>query len=311
MKFKINITKETVKEYFWIGIGSAIMSLSIAMLVDIFIVPGGASGLSMALYFVFDETIPIGLLKWLINIPLFIWGLVVLGNQFGFRTFYGFTTSSIFLDLFRGSIPGFNSIRIQDADFIVYLAQNDFFFLILFAAVLMGVGLGIIFKYKGTTGGSDIPAAVFLKKYGVSPGKSIMLIDFIVISLAGFIFYLKGLPLEKSIIVLVLYALFLMFSSAFIIDVIVAGFDYARMALIITDKSEEVAAEITNKLSRGATAIKSRGIYRNIDREIIMTVVTLKEVAILNDIVKKIDPDAFMITNTVHEVTGFGFRRRF
>jgi len=310
MKLKINITKETVKEYFFIAFGSAIMSLSIALLIDIFVVPGGASGLSMALYYVFDQAIPVGLLRWIINIPLFIWGLIMLGNQFGFRTFYAFTTGSFFLDLFRGSVPGLDFIKIQDAEFLIELAQSDFFFLILFAAVLMGVGLGVIFKFKGTTGGSDIPAAIFFKKFGIMPGKSIMFIDFFVISLAGFIFYLKGMPLDKSIITLVLYSLFLMFASAYIIDVIIDGFDYARMALIITDKSDEVAAEINNKLSRGATAIKSRGIYRNIDKEIIMTVVTMKEVAILNDIVKKVDPEAFMITNTIHEVSGFGFRRR-
>ena len=311
MKFKVKITKQTVEEYFFIGIGSAIMSLSIAMLVDIFIVPGGASGLSMALYYVFDQTIPVGLLKWIINVPLFIWGLAVLGNQFGWRTFYGFTTGSFFLDLFRGSVPGLSYIKIQDAQFIKELAQNDFFFLILFAAVLMGVGLGIIFKFKGTTGGSDIPAAVFYKKFGISPGKSIMFIDFFVISLAGFIFYLKGMPLDKSLITLVLYALFLLFSSSYIIDMIIYGFDYARMALIITDKSNEVAVAITDKLSRGATAIKARGIYKNTDREIIMTVITLKEVEVLNEIVKEIDPSAFMITNTIHEVAGYGFRKRF
>lgn len=307
---KVKITKDTVKEYIFIGIGSAVMSLGIAMLVDVFIVPGGASGLSMALYFILDEKVSIGLLKWLINIPLFIWGLMALGNQFGLRTFYGFTTASVFLDLFRGSLPGLEFIKIQDAGFIRELAQNDFFFLVLVAAVLMGIGLGIIFKFKGTTGGSDIPAAIFLKRFGISPGKSIVVIDFFVIVLAGISFYLKGMPLDKSVVTLILYALLLLFAETYIIDIIIDGFDYARMALIVTDKSNEIATEISNKLSRGATAIKARGIYRNIDREIIMTVVTLKEVTVLNDIVKEIDPDAFMITNTIHEVKGHGFRRR-
>ncbi|MPN26092.1 hypothetical protein SDC9_173516 [bioreactor metagenome] len=174
----------------------------------------------------------------------------------------------------------------------------------------MGIGLGIIFKFKGTTGGSDIPAAIFLKRFGISPGKSIVVIDFFVIVLAGISFYLKGMPLDKSVVTLILYALLLLFAETYIIDIIIDGFDYARMALIVTDKSNEIATEISNKLSRGATAIKARGIYRNIDREIIMTVVTLKEVTVLNDIVKEIDPDAFMITNTIHEVKGHGFRRR-
>jgi uncharacterized membrane-anchored protein YitT (DUF2179 family) len=310
MKIKFNITQTTVKEYIFIGLGSAIMSLGIAILVDVFIVPGGASGLSMALYYVFNGTLSLGLLKWIINIPLFIWGLKVLGNQFGFRTFYGFTTASIFLDLFRGSLPGLSFIRLQDTAVIKDLVQNDFFFLVLVAAILMGTGLGVIFKYKGTTGGSDIPAAIFNKKYGMSPGKVINIIDFFVIVTASIIFHIKGLPLERPIITLMLYAFLLLFSETYILDMIINGFDYARMALIVTDKSNEIADGITQELSRGATAIKARGIYRNIDREIIMTVVTMKEVTRLNEIVKEVDPDAFMITTTIHEVTGHGFRRR-
>ena len=307
---KVEFSKTILIEYIIIAIGSAIMSLGIAMLVDVFIVPGGASGLSMALYYIFDENIPIGLLKWIINIPLFIWGLIILGKQFGWRTFYGFTITSIFLDMFRGSLPGLSVIRIQDTDFVKELAQNDFMFLILLSSVFMGIGLGLIFKFKGTTGGSDIPAAIFQKKKGIMPGKAIIYIDFFIIIMASLVFYLKGLPLEKSIITLILYALLSLFVVGYIIDIIINGFDYARQALIITDKSDEIADAISKELSRGATAIKARGIYRNIDREIILTVVTMKDVPRLNDIVKATDPDAFMITNNIHEVMGTGFKRR-
>jgi len=201
-------------------------------------------------------------------------------------------------------------IRIQDAAVIKDLAQNDFFFLVLVAAVLLGAGLGLIFKFKGTTGGSDIPAAIFLKKFGISPGKSIMLIDFFVIIIAGLIFHLKGIPLDKPLVTLMLYAFLLLFAGSFIIDVIINGFDYAQQAFVITDKSDAVANAISNELARGATAIKARGIYRNVDREIIMTVVTLKQVPRLKEIIKETDPDAFVITTNVHEVTGYGFRPR-
>ena len=118
------------------------------------------------------------------------------------------------------------------------------------------------------------------------------------------------MPLDKPIITLVLYAFLLLFAGSFIIDVIINGFDYAQQALVITDKSEEVADAISKELSRGATAIKARGIYRNVDTEIIMTCVTLKQVPRLKEIIKEIDPDAFLITTNVHEVTGFGFRPR-
>jgi uncharacterized membrane-anchored protein YitT (DUF2179 family) len=92
---------------------------------------------------------------------------------------------------------------------------------------------------------------------------------------------------------------------------VIDGIDYAKAAYIISDKYEEISNAIMNKMSRGATAIKTRGIYRNIEREVIMTVVTNKEVPQLTDTIKEIDPDAFMIINNVHEVVGRGFRRRF
>jgi uncharacterized membrane-anchored protein YitT (DUF2179 family) len=98
--------------------------------------------------------------------------------------------------------------------------------------------------------------------------------------------------------------------SSRLIDVVIDGFDYARVVYITSDKHVEIAEGIMNKLSRGATALKARGLYRDIDREVIVTVVTLKELGILEDLIKKIDPNAFVIVNTAHEVIGSGFRRR-
>ena len=190
------------------------------------------------------------------------------------------------------------------------LAQNDFFFMILIGAVLLGVGLGIIFKFKGTTAGSDIVAAIMQKKFGVKPGQAIMFADFFVIAFAGFIINLMDLSPDKPALSLTLYALFLLFVSARIIDMIIDGFDYARMAYIISDKYEDISKVIMDDLSRGVTMLKSRGIYKNIEREVIVAVVTLKELGTLIEKVKEIDHDAFIIVNNVHEVLGQGFRRR-
>lgn len=291
--------------------GAAIMALGIGIfLVDAKVVPGGASGLSMAIHYLSGNTIPVGLAIWVINVPLYIWGLRELGKQFGWRTFYSFSLNSFFIDFFRGDIPGLNFIRLQDSQTVRDLFAHDFFFLILIGSVLLGVGLGIIFKFKGTTAGSDIVAAIMQKKYGTKPGQAIMLTDFFVISVAGLIIEFKGLSPTRPALSLTLYAFFLLFVSSHIIDIIIDGFDYARMALIISDKNEEITARIMNEMSRGATALKSRGIYRNIDREVIMTVITLKELPALTDLVKEIDPGAFVIINNVHEVVGQGFRRR-
>lgn len=303
--------KNVFMDYAAITFGSAIMAIGIGIfLVDARVVPGGVSGLSMAIHYLSNNTIPVGITMWILNVPLFLWGIKELGKQFGVRTFVGFTLNSFFIDFFRGDIPGFGFVRLQDTSTIQDLLQNDFLFLILIGAVLLGVGLGIIFKFKGTTAGSDIVAAIMQKRFGVKPGMAIMIIDFVVIALAGFIIEIKDLSAGRPAFSLTLYAFFLLFISSRIIDVIIDGFDYARAAYIISDKHEELAQRIISELSRGATAIKSRGLYRNVERDVIFTVVTMRELGLLSDIIKEVDPDAFVIINNVHEVLGEGFRRR-
>ncbi|PID56496.1 MAG: membrane protein [Ignavibacteriae bacterium] len=298
-------------DYIAIAVGSAIMAVGIGVfLVDAQVVPGGASGLAMAIHYLSGNAIPIGLIIWFINVPLYIWGLKELGKTFGWRTFYGFTLVSVFIDLFRGDIPGFSFIRLQDTQTVTDLMKNDFLFLILIGAALLGIGLGIIFKFKGTTAGSDILAAIMQKRYGIKPGQAIMFVDFFVIALAGIILEAKDLAVNRPALSLTFYAIFLLFISAYIIDIIIDGFDYARAAYIISDKYLEIENAIQNELSRGATALKSRGLYKNIEREVIVAVVTLKEVGKLQDLITKIDPGAFVVINKVHEVLGNGFRRR-
>ncbi len=304
-----NTKLKIVIEYCIIAFGAAIMAIGIGIfLVDAKVVPGGVSGLSMSVHYL--TGLPVGLMIWVFNIPLYIWGVKELGKEFGVRTFFGFTLNSFFIDFFRGDIPGFNFIRLQDTSTIKNLQQNDFMFLILIGAALLGMGLGIIFKFKGTTAGSDIVAAIMHKRFGTKPGMAIMITDFFVIMLAGFIIDFKDLAGDRSAVTLTFYALFLLFISSRLVDVIIDGFDYARSVNIISDKNDEIAKAIMDDLSRGATALKARGLYRNIDREVLTTVVTLKELSKLLSIIKKVDPKAFVTVSNVHEVMGEGFRRR-
>jgi uncharacterized membrane-anchored protein YitT (DUF2179 family) len=308
---KIKFNKKAIRDYFFIAIGAAIMAIGIGVfLVDARVVPGGVSGLSMAVYYLTGGAFPIGVTIWLLNIPLFIWGVKELGPQFGARTFFGFTLNSFFIDFFRGELPGLDFIHLQKSETIVQLQQNDFLFLILLGAALLGIGLGIVFKFRGSTGGSDIVAAIMQKRFGIKPGMAIMIIDFFVICLAGLVIDLKDLAGDRSAMTLTLYALFLLFVSGRLVDAIIDGFDYARAAYIISDKNDEIAKVIMKDFSRGATAIKAIGLYRNIDREIIFTVVALRELGKLTNAIKQIDPHAFVTVNNVHEVLGEGFRRR-
>ncbi|MCL6099709.1 MAG: YitT family protein [Bacteroidetes bacterium] len=305
------LKKYPVIDYFAIAVGSALMSIGIGVfLVDARVVPGGVSGLAMALYYLSGNKIPIGILIWILNIPLFIWGLKELGKKFGMRTFVGFSLNSFFIDFFRGDIPGFSWIRLQDSQTVRELYQKDFLFLILIGAVLLGIGLGIIFKFKGTTAGSDIIASIMHKRFGFKPGQSIMVVDFIVIAFAGFIIDIKNLSPDRPALVLTFYAIFLLFISSRLIDILIDGFDYARAAYIISDKFDEISEAILKNLGRGVTAVNTRGVYLNVQREMLLTVVPLREVTKLVDVVKEVDPTAFVIIYNVHEVLGEGFRRR-
>jgi len=307
----IRLRLPALRDYLFITIGSFIMALGIGVfLVDAHVVPGGVSGLSMTIHYLSGGAVPVGALMWLLNVPLYIWGVRQLGPQFGARTFYGFSTNSLFIDLVRGDIPGLHHVRLQDTAAIRNLLEHDFLFLVLCGAVLVGIGLGIIFKFKGSTAGSDIVAAVLQQNHGVKPGQAIMAIDFGVITLAGAVIHFRNLTVARPALVLTLYAFFLLFVSSRLIDIILDGMDYARSALIVSAKSDQVAAAIMNRLSRGATALKGRGLYTGQDREILYTVVSRKEINQLIDIVRAIDPHCFMIINNVHEVLGQGFRRR-
>jgi uncharacterized membrane-anchored protein YitT (DUF2179 family) len=305
------LKSSAVIDYIAIIIGSALMAAGIGIfLIDARVVPGGVSGLAMAIHYLSGNIIPVGALIWILNIPLFLWGLKELGREFGLKTFVGFSLSSFFIDFFRGDIPGFGYIRLQDSLAIKDIYKNDFFFLILIGAVLIGVGLGIIFKFKGTTAGSDIVAAIMQKKYGIKPGQSILFTDLFVIALAGFIIDIKHLSPERPALALTFYAVFLLFVSSRLIDLIIEGFDYARAAYIISDHFDKISEAIMNELGRGVTAVKTRGVYGNVEREMLLTVVSLREITKLVDVVREADPKAFVMIYNVHEVLGEGFRRR-
>lgn len=303
--------KGLLRDYLAITVGAFLMAVGLAVfLVDAKVVPGGVSGLSMAVHFLSGGRVPVGLTMWLFNIPLYLWGIRELGKQFGVRTLVGFTTNAFFIDLLRGDVPGLSSIRLHEHPAIVTLRNTDFLFLILVGSVLLGVGLGIIFKFRGTTAGSDVIAAVGQKRWGLKPGVVFMAVDSLVIVFAGIVIHLRHLDTERPALTLSLYAFFLLFVSSRLVDVIIDGFDYARSAIIISSRPEEIGQAVVEDMGRGATSVEAMGVYTNQPRKVLYTVVSRKEVGTLVQMVKMIDPHAFVIVNNVHEVLGEGFRSR-
>ncbi len=279
--------KDELKSSFFIFIGAVIMGLSYSLFIIPFhIVPGGVSGVAIILNYLLKT--PVGITSIILNIPIFYMGVKILGRGVGIRTLVGMGASYLTIDFF------YEILKIRNATDNELLAA-------IYGGVLLGLGLGFVFKGKATTGGTDIIGMIINKYTGISVGVGIFMVDFVIISLSGFIYRSLEAPLIGY---LTLYI------SSQVIDFVIEGWSYAKMALIVTKKEEEVKDYIMNRMNRGGTFLRGETLYKGEDKKIIMTVVSRKEFPILRQAIKSIDPEAFVIITDVYEVLGKGFRKR-
>ena len=267
--------------------GSLLMGISLSLfLVPVRITAGGVSGIAMILYHFFELKVGIAML--IFNIPLFIFGIYFLGSRFGVRTMMGIFLSSLFTDLIAeyANIP-----QVTDN----YLLAS------LFGGILLGIGLGLIFRAGGSTGGSDILGGVIAKYSNVSIGQAIMIIDVFVIAGTGMIFKEAELAMWGMIALGV---------SSYAIDLVIEGISYARQVNIISEKASEIAVAINNEMNRGATVIPAKGSFTAEPREIVISILMRKELPNIKRIVRDIDPDAFTYVTEVFAVMGKGFKSR-
>ncbi|WP_338827417.1 YitT family protein [Neomoorella thermoacetica] len=268
-------------DYLGITVGTLVTALGLVLfLVPNRIAAGGVSGLATVLHYVFGW--PVGLTMLVLNIPLFLAGLKVLGLEFGLKTLYGTIILSVFTDTLA---------------LWLHAPTSNTLLASLYGGLLSGVGMGIVFRSGGSTGGTDLAALLFRHYLHISAGMGLLMVDALVISLAGLVFNVE----------LALYALVALFLTSRAIDAIQEGGGYARAALIISDKAEEIARRVLVELDRGVTGLAGRGYYTRQEREVLLVVVQRAEVSRLKDLVASIDPEAFVIVSNVHEVLGEGF----
>jgi uncharacterized membrane-anchored protein YitT (DUF2179 family) len=271
-----------IMEYIYILIGSAIVAVAF----NVFLLPnrvasGGVSGISTIAYAVFGWQ-P-AYVQWALNIPLFIAGVVLLGRQFGAKTLVG----TLFLP------------------FVVYLtkdiepATHDPLLGSLFGGIGVGLGLGIVFRGKASTGGTDLAAQIIHKYTGLSLGMCVILIDGLIVLTAAFVF-----DIEQA-----LYALIGLYVTSKTIDLVQVGLGYSKMAMIITNEEEKVRHAILHEIDRGVTKLSGYGGYTDHERPVLMCVVQQAEFTKLKQLVKSIDPSAFVIVMDAAEVLGEGFKR--
>lgn len=275
--------KKHIISYGLILLGSLLTAIGL----DMFLIPnkiaaGGVSGLSTVIHYLFGA--PVGLTMLAMNIPLFVTSVKLLGTRFGMRTLFGFITLSVFVDLLEP---------------VVSSPTSDPLLASVYGGVITGVGLGVVFRAGGTTGGTDLAAQILLKYFPASSGQALLMIDGLVIVLAGIVFSAE----------LALYALIAVFITSRVIDVVQEGLGYAKAALIISDHEEEIAKAVMNQLDRGATFLEGKGAYSLKKKGILLVVVNRSQVTCLKVLVSEIDPAAFVLVTSVNEVLGEGFKK--
>lgn len=273
-----------IKNMFFILLGSAIFSFGIVHFnMQNNLAEGGFTGITLLLYFLFNWD-P-SYVNLLLNIPLFFIGWRLLGKNVFLYTLIGTIAVSVFLWIFQ---------RYQ----INMPLKDDLTLAALFAGVFIGVGLGIIFRYGGTTGGVDIIARLVHKYIGWSMGKTMFLFDVVVITLS-LIFYLTY---QEA-----MYTLVAVFVGARVIDFMQEGAYSARGAIIISEKNQEIADKIMTEMERGVTVLKGHGSYSKQEKEVLYCVVGRNEIVLLKRVITSVDPHAFVSVTVVHDVLGEGF----
>ena len=278
-------TKYNSLELLMITLGCAIYAFSLDMIsIPNGLADGGLSGITLIVrYFLHINP---GVSTLVLNIPLILIGFRYLGKRVMFYTLYGTVCLSVFLLLW------------SKQTFIAPLPlKHDLVLSSLAAGVLSGLGIGLVFRYNGTTGGSDIIARVGQMKFGMSSGKGILIMDYIVLFLS-----LSYLDFYH-----IMYSLIVSFVLARMIDLVQEGPDRAKALFIISDQYEEIAKLIDTTLSRGWTYLNAEGGYQNDEKKIIYLMIQPREVPQLKRLIRSVDDKAFVTVLDAHEVIGEGF----
>lgn len=271
-----------VRNYSGITLGAILTAVALNMfLIPNKIAAGGVSGMATVLHYI--SGLPVGLTMLALNIPLFIASVKVLGMKFGLKTLYGAAILSVVIDVTAPYTP---------------VLTRDLLLSSFYGGALSGIGMGLVFRFGGTTAGTDLAAAIINKLTKISVGQSLLMVDFFVIAAAGIAFASAELSL---------YALISLFITSHIIDLVQEGPSTAKAFFIMSLESEKVARHIMEELDRGVTFFQGRGGYTGQSREVLFCVVSTSEVSRMKILIHNVDPHAFVIVADTHEVMGEGF----
>ncbi|HHY77098.1 MAG TPA: YitT family protein [Clostridiales bacterium] len=245
---------------------------------------GGISGIALITNYLVG--INPGMLIFLLNIPIFILGYKFVDKEFIILSLIGMSSFSVFIDVF-------SFLR------ELYLV-DDIMLSCIYGGILNGIGMGIVFRNRASQGGIDIIAVIVKKYFSINLGSTSLIINLIIIAIASFIYGLKP----------ALYTLICIYVASQVVDRVQQGFDIRKQVIIISDKEEEVVKEILKRLHRGVTYLEGEGAFTGNRKRVIYCIVALNQLAKLKQIVREIDPNAFMAVSDTAEVLGRGFSQR-
>ncbi|MTB64314.1 DUF2179 domain-containing protein [Streptococcus sp. zg-86] len=272
------------KNLFFILVGAGLFSFGLYyLIIPNHLYEGGATGINLILYYLFG--IQPWLMNILINIPLFIIGWKILGKRTLYYSLVGTLGVTAWLAIFE-HIP------------ITIPLENDLILVAILGGILMGAGLGMIFKAGGTTGGSDILARIGHKYTSYTIGQIILAFDIFVLTLTILVFH----DLRN-----VLYTLMMVTIVSRVIDFISDGNYGSKGVMIVSEKSHELAQAIDENIERGITLIKAQGFYSRKEIDMVYSVIYKSQLQEMKELIHRIDPHAFITITDAHEVLGEGF----
>ena len=279
---KLTIRQKKLAEYLLIVAGTAVIAVSLQFFLDPDgMVPGGFTGIAIIVKELTKGIVPDGVPLWVtnlvLNVPMVPIVLKINGWDFAKRTVVG----SLLLSFWLAVIP------------YVQLMEEP-----VFGGVSMGIGVGLVFLGKGTTGGTDMCGAILHHFFPyISLPKLMQLLDVVITSVGIMVFGIR----------IALYSIIVVYLTAKVSDRIMEGSTSAKMLYIISDQSALIAEKIIEKLGRGVTGLQGRGMYTNQDKTILICVISPREIARIKDVVLEADSKAFVIVNDSREVLGEGF----
>ncbi|PID27487.1 MAG: hypothetical protein CSB55_08870 [Candidatus Cloacimonadota bacterium] len=299
---KNETTKELIKDLIGIIIGTFLCGFGFSLfLIPYKASPGGVGGISQIFYYLLN--FPAGLSMLAINIPLFLLGIKNFGKMFGFKTVFAMISLTFFTDILSPDILlKFETIKpfLFKVSEQSYSFTSEIFLAVVAGSIIVGAGFGTVIKFNGSTGGTDIPALMLRKHFGISIGNAYLIIDTLVIFSIGIIFKDANL---------ILWGLLSLFISSKVCDFIIEGYSLAKSVMIFCSNPELMQKRIKEEINRDSALVNGYGTLMQNSKNYVYVVLNRRELPNLKHTIKEVDADSVVTIHDIHEAIGKDFKK--